>query len=241
MSSVDLFFAQVMYFTGVFLFFLLQEVDSIPLYRRMPSAKFTNISRDAFKKLSSETWQGSALDNEGKRPLQSTNHRKNSRVPHFNSTKLKERLGESFDPKFMSETKPNRAWLETKNQLDHRTAFEAYKHEGRGVDSITKLLDKKGIHLNGVEFEDMRVWLWNLTRCTVEPSWKDFGSHVWPRFVNFGKCSNKPTCSLPSGMRCRPSEEKSVRLLYWFCPKNVKRCFWSSFGTKVLRACSCSC
>ena len=231
-----------MYFTGVFLLFLLQEVASGPLYRRIPSAKFTNISRDAFKKLNSETWQGSALtDNEDTRLFEPSKNRKNPRTPHLNSTKLKQLLGDGYDPKFMSETKPNRAWLETKNQLDRRTEFEAFKRKQKAGESITELLDKKQTHLNEVEFEDIRFWLWNMTRCAVEPLWKDFGAHVWPRYVNFGKCSNKPSCSLPSGMKCRPSEKKRVRLLYWLCPMNAKKCSWSSLEMKVIRACNCSC
>ena len=233
-----------MFFTAVFVLFFVQDANGISLLRRVPSAKFTNISRDAFNKLSSETWQGSSAlrDNEGKLVFQPIKNRKNPKVPRLNSTNLKKLLGDDYDPRYMSETKPNRVWLEVKNQLDRQTEFEAYKRKTGTVDSFTKRLDKKLIYLNKVEsIADVRFWLWNLTRCSVEPLWKDFGVRVWPRYVNFGKCSTKPTCSLPSGMRCRPSREKTIRLLYSFCPKNVKKCFWSSFEAKVIRACTCSC
>ena len=232
-----------MYFTVIFSLCLLQEVTGASLQRRMLNEKFTNISRQAFKKLSSESWQGSVLtDNHGNvRIFELTKTRKNPRTPQLNSTKLRELLGDGYDPKFMSETKPNRAWLATKNHLNRRSEYEAFKHDVQTKDPITRLLDKNQMHLNEVEFEDIRFWLWNLTRCTVEPLWKDFGALIWPRYVNLGKCSNKITCSLPSGMKCRPSEVKTIRLLYWFCPKNMKKCFWSSFETRVIRACSCTC
>ena len=227
-----------MYVTGVFLLFLVQEVVCVPVYRRMPSAKFINISREAFKKLNSETWQGSAITQEGASYFELVKNLESTGVSRLNSTQLKQLLGDSYDPKFMSETKPNRAWLKMKNELDRRSEF---KHDKRVKDAIKELLNEKGIRLNKVEFEDLHFWLWNLTRCTVEPLWKDFGSRVWPRYVNFGKCSGKTTCSFPSGMKCRPSKEKSLRLLYWYCRKTTKLCFWSSFETKVIHACSCSC
>lgn len=227
-----------MYATGVFLLFLVQEVVCVPVNRRMPSAKFTNISREAFKKLNSETWQGSAITEEGANYFELVKNLESSGVSRLNSTQLKQLLGDGYDPKFMSETKPNRAWLKRKNELDRRSEF---KHDKRVKDTITELLNEKGIRLNEFEFEDLHFWLWNLTRCTVEPLWKDFGSRVWPRYVNFGKCSSETTCSFPSGMKCRPSKEKSVRLLYWYCRKTTKLCFWSSFETKVIYACSCSC
>ena len=233
-----------MLLTGMFLLFFVQQVSSIFLPHRMPSAKFTNISREAFKKLSSETWQGSSAltDSEGKLVFEPVKNSKNPRAPRLNTTILKKLLGDDYDPRFMSETKPNRAWLKVKSQLNLRSEFEVFKREKEDVDSFTKRLDKKLIQLNKVEsITDVRFWLWNLTRCTVEPLWKDFGVRVWPRYVNFGKCSTKPTCSLPSGMKCRPSEEKKIRLLYSFCPKNVEKCFWSSFQATVIRACSCSC
>ncbi|XP_028395221.1 noggin-like [Dendronephthya gigantea] len=215
-----------------------QDTCAVPMYRRMPNAQFTNISRAAFKKLNSEIWQGSKLTgNEEKWFKTLTNPGDDRRL---NSTKLKELLGE-YDSRYMSETKPSRAWLNTKNQVDRRNEFEAFKH-GQGIkNSVAKLLNKKRIRLNEVEFEDIRFWLWNLTRCTAEPLWKDFGTRVWPRYVNIGKCSNKVTCSIPTGMRCQPSEKKSVRLLYWICPRDARRCFWSFFDINIIRACRCSC
>ena len=226
-------------FWGMFLLFLLQDVGCVPVYRPMASAKFRNISREAFKKLNSETWQGSVLtEAERTSYFELSINRKSSRVSRWNFTQPKELLGEDYDPKFMSETKPNGAWLKRRNELNRRSEF---KHDETVKNTITKLLNEKGIGLNEVDFEDMHFWLWNLTRCTVEPLWKDFGSRVWPRYVNFGKCSNKNNCSFPSGMKCRPSKEKSIRLLYWVCRKNAKRCFWSSFETKVIHACRCSC
>ena len=233
-----------MLFTGMFLLFFVQEVRGIFLPSRMPSAKFTNISREAFKTLSSETWQGSSAltDSEGKRFFEEFKNSKNPRVPRLNATSLKKLLGDDYDPRFMSETKPNRAWLKVKSQLNLQSEFEVFKREKGDVDSFTKRLDKKLIQLNKVEsIAGVQFWLWNLTRCTVEPLWKDFGVRVWPRYVNFGKCSTKPTCSLPSGMKCRPSKERKIRLLYSFCPKNLKKCFWSSFQASIIRACSCSC
>lgn len=231
-------------FKGLFLlfFFLRDVVIGVPLKRRVSNAKFINISRDAFKKLNSEVWQGSELtDDDGKELFDETKNLKHPKLPPLNATKLKKLLGEGYDAQFMTENKPGRTLLETKNQLNLQTEFDALKHGEGGGDAFSKILDEKRISLNQVEFEDVRFLLWNLTRCTVEPLWKDFGSNVWPRYVNLGKCSGKPTCSIPSGMKCRPSEEKNLRLLYWFCPKNAKRCYWTSFGTKVIRTCSCSC
>jgi len=234
-----------MLFTGMCLLFFVQQVSAcVFLPHRMPSAKFTNISREAFKKLSSETWQGSSAlrDSEGKLVFEPIKNSENPRVPRLNTTNLKKLLGDDYDPRFMSETKPNRAWLRVKSQLNLQSEFEVFKREKGDVDSFAKRLDKKLIQLNEVEsIADMHFWLWNLTRCTVEPLWKDFGVRVWPRYVNCGKCSTKPTCSLPSGMKCRPSKEKKIRLLYSFCSKDVKKCFWSSFQVTVIRACSCSC
>ena len=237
-----------MIFASVFALLFLHEVFSLPLYRRLPKGKFANISQEAFKKLDSASWKGSELsvrDYPSGEVLELLKERKATRDPtelDLNATKLKELLAESFDAQLMSETEPSRAWPGLENELDRRSKFEAFKHDKGVEDSIKKLLDRKRIHLNEVEFEDIRFWIWNLTRCTVEPFWKDFGARIWPRFLNVGKCSNKMTCSLPSGMKCQPSEKKTVRLLYWICPKGLQRCFWSaSFETKVVRACSCSC
>lgn len=245
MQELDLCVAQKMCFTGLLVLLFLQEAQNHPLHRhRVLNAKFKNISREAFKKLTSKSWKGIEITGRGGEIVELAKNRRNSKYPtelDLNATKLKEILADGFEPQFMSETEPNRAWPNSENELDRRSEFEASKHEEGVKDSITEFMDRKRVRLNKIEFEDIRFWLWNLTRCTVEPLWKDFGAKIWPRYVNVGKCSDKTTCSLPSGMKCRPSDEKTVRLLYWICLKSTRRCAWSFFETKIIRACSCAC
>lgn len=228
-------------FTSVLLLLsLLNGMHSFPqMLRHLSESEFAKVSRDAFKKLEAERWKKMDLAGRSSHDVRQL----------LNSAKLKELLGVDVgsNPQYMSEVMPSRAWQNLDNELEHSREFEIFKQQSERRVFAGTPFSKKRIGENNTKFEDVDLWIRNLTLCTVETFWKDFGANVWPRYINVGRCSNKPTCSFPSGMKCHPSRTKTIKLLYWVCPKHTKspaiekHCFWSSFQTEIIRACHCSC
>lgn len=250
--------------TLFFLYMHVRDLEGFPLSKRPPvsGTDFTKVAEDSFKRLKEETWKIPNLESqrvfpsdERGLPLRMFDRDgRPSKLAEYptdlNATKLRERLVDGFDPQFMSETRPTQAWRQNSGDaFEDRHVFESFKQES-GLEAVVGPLlgDKTGrIVENRSQVEDIDFWLWKLTRCTVQVFWRDFGVKVWPRYVNMGKCPEKPTCSIPKGMKCRPGKTKTINLLYWFCPAAkmssvmAKRCFWSSFQTEVIEQCRCSC
>ena len=91
------------------------------------------------------------------------------------------------------------------------------------------------------------------TQCPVVYEWKDLGERFWPRYIRTGTCSQKKSCSFPSGMGCKPAEESHLTLLRRFCgsrrwgkaevesSNSGSNCRWISIQYPVVTKCSCSC
>ncbi|XP_046856174.1 noggin-3-like [Xenia sp. Carnegie-2017] len=181
---------------------------------------------------------GSLTESEGARFLELIRGAKDRRAPSINATLLREILGKWYEADLMSETQPNGAWLKKRNKLEKGAQFASFKENKEASEDLWKFFQNKGIYLNTSQFEDVRYFLWNITRCKAEPFWQDLGRNVWPRFVNFGKCSFTNNIK-----QCKVRGKKKIRLLYWVCPKSLskKKCYWAFFETKVIRSCGCSC
>ena len=91
------------------------------------------------------------------------------------------------------------------------------------------------------------------TNCPVVYEWQDLGEHHFPRYIRTGSCSQKRSCSFPSGMGCKPAEQSHLTLLRRFCgarrwgkaevePFNHDAtCRWISIKYPIVTKCSCSC
>ena len=214
-------------------------VDSSPVHpHRLSDAELAKIARDAFNKLQPERMKGNDEVTTVLRLLRSTPHH----LTIHNSTALKlfkDRLVRGFDARYVSFSEP--VW-----QKQHWTTRDEFNQanmpHAHGEQHFLQTLHRR-TNIDANTIEDIHFLLWNMTRCTVEPLWKDFGSKVWPRYVNIGQCSNRTSCSIPPGMKCRPTETKLIDLLVWSCPRNssTPHCYWTTFQTKITLSCQCSC
>jgi noggin len=65
----------------------------------------------------------------------------------------------------------------------------------------------------------LQQFLWAFTACPIVYRWKDLGIRFWPRYLKEGHCpAGKVSCSIPPGMKCRPSAKAHKTLLRWHCP-----------------------
>lgn len=159
----------------------------------------------------------------------------------FNLRKLR-KLIQKFEPRFMSISRPKSNRTRTPS-LSRRKIFAVMPNDLKNLQFTVPGSDRE---LGERASKKLRLWLWNRTRCTVLPLWKDFGPRVWPRYVNLGQCDRKKTCSYPEGMSCKPSKYKRIHTLYWVCSKtNIlrgkSRCIWVRFPSDVIVKCQCSC
>ena len=95
--------------------------------------------------------------------------------------------------------------------------------------------------------------LTDFTQCPVVFEWQDLGDRFWPRFIRTGSCSQKKSCSFPSGMGCKPAEESHLTLLRRFCGSRRwgkaevepfrydAKCRFIAVKYPIITKCSCSC
>ncbi|XP_014243377.1 noggin-like [Cimex lectularius] len=83
----------------------------------------------------------------------------------------------------------------------------------------------------------LRQLLWALTACPVSNRWRDLGPRFWPRWLKEGHCPAN-SCSVPAGMKCKPSRTAHKYLLRWHCRKS---CTWIKVQYPVVTECACSC
>ncbi|KAJ1528695.1 hypothetical protein ONE63_007088 [Megalurothrips usitatus] len=109
----------------------------------------------------------------------------------------------------------------------------------------------------------LQHFLWAYTACPVQRRWRDLGLRFWPRWLKEGHCPDAP-CSIPPGMRCRPSSTRHQALLRWHCrplPTLVlqqdqgggsgssgiadttatRHCSWIKVEYPIITECSCGC
>ncbi len=141
-----------------------------------------------------------------------------------NARKLRKILGGYFDRQWMSVEAP-RSLNDPKDLPTPGPDTELV----RQVDLLNyTFFDAAGAHFE-VQRQLLSVfksWLVRKASCPINYFWEDLGPLFWPRWVRRGHCVPTHTCSWPSGMRCRPSRSRSVRLLQWKCDEdneNLKR------------------
>ncbi|XP_072152710.1 noggin-like [Bemisia tabaci] len=88
----------------------------------------------------------------------------------------------------------------------------------------------------------IQQFLWSATGCPVVYRWRDLGSRFWPRWLKEGLCSG--SCSIPAGMRCRPSTSARKTLLRFHCRNATpahRHCHWIKIEYPVISKCACAC
>ncbi len=166
----------------------------------------------------------------------------------INKTLLMKKLGRNFDPTFMSVMRPNKArrlhgaGLSVRKSPVQRQA-QAMPWRIQQLQFEIKKKGEKGRRrvLGHRASKKLRQWLWELSRCPINYTWVDYGVKVFPRYIKYGRCEDKP-CSFPAGLTCRPRGTRTLRLLIWVCPPNaINSCSWHPFSLNVLTSCKCAC
>lgn len=157
--------------------------------------------------------------------------------------KVLRKLIKKFEPRYMSITKPRENATRERQSLSRRKIFAQMPEDLKNLQFTVPGSDRE---LGGRASKKLRLWLWNLTSCKVLPLWRDFGSTIWPRYVNIGQCQSRKTCSYPKGMQCKPSKYKRIYTLFWVCSERIRkikgtRCIWVPYPTDVIEKCKCSC
>ncbi|KAL1128962.1 hypothetical protein AAG570_013496 [Ranatra chinensis] len=174
------------------------------------------------------------------------------RPQDINATLLARILGHHLDPKYMSQTPP---------LPEDNLAKKMYRRNKKGrlvpvgvMPQHLKELDLKWVRLgDGTKLRTrvparlrrkLQQLLWAVTACPVGHSWRDLGPRFWPRWLREGTClqeGDRPSsCSVPPGMRCRPSATAHRTLLRWHC-KQQNQCHWIKIQYPVVTQCSCLC
>ncbi|XP_046738141.1 noggin-2-like isoform X1 [Diprion similis] len=172
-------------------------------------------------------------------------------------TRLLALLGADYDAEFMSNSRPNataRLSWEFPFRADHRgrlvptgdmpEALQAL-HLGRQFFlSYVRLPDGSRLRTRVSEKlkRKLRRLLWAYTSCPVQWRWKDLGIRFWPRWLKQGRCSQGKgiSCSVPPGMKCRPSNTNYKKFLRWHCLREGE-CKWRPVEYPVITQCACSC
>lgn len=166
----------------------------------------------------------------------------------LNETRLLQQLGQNFDSFFMSVKPPTGSRKAVSMALSMRSA--SIKEEDVSMPKmpwrirqlqfeIKRRGNGRGRVLGHRASTKLRQWLWELSHCPINYSWVDYSAKVFPRYIRYGKCVEKP-CSFPAGLTCRPRSTRTLRLLIWICPQNSS-CSWHPFSFKVYESCECGC
>ncbi|XP_052775068.1 noggin-2-like [Mya arenaria] len=142
---------------------------------------------------------------------------------HLNPKKLFRRLGNSFDPEWMSVTDPseNKLFQNSSVHEHHPNDVYAYSMTRARVSDI--LRDRYNL---GVEIESLDVivtFLHDFSTCHVKYKWEDLGQLFWPRFVKKGSCDSSGPCSWPQGTRYQQCHDKTLQFLRWICKKGRRK------------------
>ncbi|BET03177.1 Noggin [Nesidiocoris tenuis] len=163
----------------------------------------------------------------------------------LNATFLASKLGQALDLDFSSIAKPS------KNVVTSYFPFRRNR-KGRLVPVGDMPKHVRELELGYVRLGDgtklktrvpsrlrkkLRQLLWALTACPVGYRWRDMGLRFWPRWLKEGYCP-ATTCSVPAGMKCRPSAREHKYLLRWHCRKS---CTWIKVQYPVVTDCACAC
>uniref|UniRef100_A0A1B6FU00 Noggin n=1 Tax=Cuerna arida TaxID=1464854 RepID=A0A1B6FU00_9HEMI len=194
--------------------------------------------------------------------IEDTNRFHDPRPSELNSTLLRYKLGRNLDPTFMSIVRPR----ETQDFYNHSEFLFRRNRRGRLVPvgdmpRYLKDMDFKFIRLpDGSKLrtkvtaklkKKLQQFLWAYTSCPVSYRWKDLGLRFWPRWLKEGHCvAGKTSCSIPPGMKCRPSSTVHKTILRWHCRPMVftnaalqpqqRLCQWIKVEYPIVTQCSCA-
>ena len=152
-------------------------------------------------------------------------HHGGSGGPHRSQSQpetLMERLGDDFDPSWMSIEQPPlgdamvngsvKMTLDVKLLQDLTTLNFTFRDEHGEEHEIRPTVRKY-----------LEKWLLHRASCQVHFVWEDLGALFWPRWVKRGICDAMSSCSWPPGMHCVPEESQTIRLLRWQCHQKKDR------------------
>lgn len=212
--------------------------------------------------------------------IESPNKQYDPRPQDLNDTLLRSELGNLFDSNCMSVIRPkhlNRQMMNSNQSLINRKGWlvppgempqflrkmnfkyiRAGSNEGGGGGGggSTRHRSRVSAKLK----RKLQQFLWAFTACPVVYRWKDMGIRFWPRYLREGHCiQGKMSCSIPPGMKCRPSSKQHKTLLRWHCLSPHKnhytasytsgssdislglQCQWIKISYPLITECSCSC
>ncbi|XP_054287319.1 noggin-2-like [Macrosteles quadrilineatus] len=195
--------------------------------------------------------------------IEDTNRYHDPRPSELNSTLLRHKLGKNLDTSFMSVSRPR----DSKEFFNHSDFLFRRNRRGRLVPvgdmpRHLKDMDFKFVRLpDGTKLrtrvsaklkKKLQQFLWAFTSCPVSYRWKDLGLRFWPRWLKEGHCpSGKTSCSIPPGMKCRPSSTVHKTILRWHCRSPVfnnaalqphhRLCSWIKVEYPIVTQCSCAC
>ena len=140
------------------------------------------------------------------------------RKRHLDERRLRRRLGDDFDPLWMSVTKPRRIF--ERNKATTRHALSA-RHQRAWLNLNFTFVNEHNqqMTLSAAERRNVERYLRQRVTCPVYYTWTDLGASFWPRWIRHGWCRSKKSCSWPPGMHCVPAKTVKLRLLYWQCHK----------------------
>lgn len=148
-------------------------------------------------------------------------------------------LGSDFDSTFMSPARPS------DNIINPNGTFLPYDGDflddsGLGLAMprlpVLRLPGRtstsKKIKLTAARGQEARRklqrYLAAYSHCPLFVRWRDLGRRFWPRWIREGSCrrpssgtasggSRERSCSIPSGMTCRPNQSSTKTVLWWHC------------------------
>lgn len=195
--------------------------------------------------------------------IENPNKLHDPRPAELNITALRLKLGRNLDPSYMSIARPK----ESRDFLNHSEFLFRRNKRGRLVP-----IGDMPRHLRDMDFKFIRMpdgskirtrvssklkkklqqFLWAFTACPVAYRWKDLGLRFWPRWLKEGHCpGGKSSCSIPPGMKCRPSSTVHKTILRWHCKPQVltnvalqpqqRHCQWIKVEYPIVTQCSCAC
>lgn len=195
--------------------------------------------------------------------IEDPNRSHDPRPLELNTTLLRAKLGRNLDPAFMSVLRPK----ETQDFYNHSEFLFRRNRRGRLVPvgdmpKHLKDMDFKYIRLpDGTKLRTrvsaklkrkLQQFLWGFTACPVAYRWKDLGLRFWPRWLKEGHCqAGKTSCSIPPGMKCRPSGTVHKTILRFHCRPTVfsnaalqtipRVCQWIKVEYPIVTQCACAC
>lgn len=194
--------------------------------------------------------------------IENPNKLHDPRPGELNITALRYKLGRNLDSTFMSIGRPVNGDFMNHSEFHFRRnrrgrlvpIGEMPKHLKEMDFKFFKLPDgtKLRTRVSAKLKKKLQQFLWAFTSCPVAYRWKDLGLRFWPRWLKEGHCpGGKTSCSIPPGMKCRPSSTVHKTILRWHCRPMVftntpqqpqqRHCQWIKVEYPIVTQCSCAC